>query len=45
VVLKEMFYDSYINLNLDGFMKEGNTVDLTGEELEIYIVTGYDLNG
>jgi hypothetical protein len=31
--LKKFFPDSYINLNLDGFIEnEGNSIDLTGEE-------------
>lgn len=30
--LKKIFHDSYINLNLDAFLPEGNTIDLTGEE-------------
>lgn len=32
--LKKIFSDSYINLNLEDFLPEGNTIDLTGEEFK-----------
>lgn len=32
--LKRIFPDSYINLNLEDFLPEGNTIDLTGEEFQ-----------
>lgn len=35
--LKMIFPNSFINLHLEGFIEEGNTVDLTGEEFkELY---------
>lgn len=37
--LKKIFPESFINLNLDDFVEEGNCIDLTGEQFrEMYIL-------
>jgi hypothetical protein len=41
--LKKIFPDSYINLNLEDFLPEGNTIDLTGEEFKkLYLLQEVD---